>query len=149
MRAGGETLWPGWEPGDGESDDAFVARLVGAADIAGPDVVAQTIFWAVEGNVVVGRIALRHRLTAALEEFGGHVGYEVRPSHRRRGVGREMLRLLLQTEKAREIGHLLLTCAPDNVGSNKTIVANGGVLSHTVFVERVQRLTNSYWIDLR
>ena len=43
---------------------------------------------------VVGRIALRHYLTEKLKEFGGHIGYEVRPSVRRTGVATELLRLL-------------------------------------------------------
>ena len=50
---------------------------------------------------------------------------------------------------AEEIGRLLVTCAPDNVGSNRAIVANGGVLARTAFVEEVQRPTHYYWIDLR
>jgi predicted acetyltransferase len=59
-----------------------------------------------------------------------------------------MLRQVLRTPKAREIGRLLLTCAPDNVASNRTIRANGGVLERTIFVERIARETNLYWIAL-
>jgi predicted acetyltransferase len=59
-----------------------------------------------------------------------------------------MLKLILQTAKAKEIGRLLLTCAPDNIASNKTIQKNGGVLAKTAFVERVQRQTNYYWIEI-
>lgn len=47
-----------------------------------------------------------------------------------------------------EIAKLLLTCAPDNLASNRTILANGGVLERTIFVERVGRETNLYWICL-
>ncbi len=59
-----------------------------------------------------------------------------------------MLRQILLTAKAQEIGKLLLTCAPDNSASNRTIVANGGVLERTAFVERVGRSTNLYWITV-
>lgn len=90
-----------------------------------------------------------HDLAAALEEFSGHIGYDVRPSVRRKGIATEMLCQLLTVPKAWEIGRLLLTCAPDNVASNRTIVANGGVLSRTAFVEKWQRQTNYYWIHLR
>jgi hypothetical protein len=40
----------------------------------------------------------------------------------------------------------LLTCAPDNIASNKTILANGGILSKTAFVEKWQRDTNSLYV---
>lgn len=55
---------------------------------------------------------------------------------------------MLQTPEAREIGRLLLTCAPDNEASNRTIRANGGVLERTIYVERIGRETNLYWITL-
>jgi len=94
------------------------------------------------------RIALRHWLNENLKEFGGHIGYEVRPSFRKLGIAKEMLRQILQTPKAKEIGRLLLTCSPDNIASNKTILANKGVFEKSAFVEKWQRLTNYYWIDL-
>ena len=146
-RARGETIWRGSEPTATESDSEFVERLLRAEHDPEPGLVPSSIYWGTADGIVVGRIALRHRLTPDLEEFGGHIGYEVRPSSRRRGFATRMLRQLLATPKAREIGRLLLTCAPDNVASNKTILANGGVLTRTAFVERWKRQTNYYWID--
>ncbi len=108
----------------------------------------ETVYWAVIDEAVVGRISLRHRLEGNLLKMGGHIGYEVRPSFRRRGVATAMLRELLKTEKAKEIGRLLLTCAPDNIASNKTILANGGVFTEKVFVEMVNDYRNHYWIEL-
>jgi predicted acetyltransferase len=148
MRELGETIWPGMVPRDSESAEGFVQRLLRAEHSPEAGLVPESIYWAVDRGIVVGRIALRHHLNESLEEFGGHIGYEARPSLRRRGVAREMLRQLLATPKAREIGRLLVTCAPDNIGSNKTIVANGGALARTAFVERVRRQTNYYWIVL-
>jgi predicted acetyltransferase len=87
-------------------------------------------------------------LNKNLEEFGGHIGYEVRPSARRKGIATEMLRLVLQTPKAREIRRVLLTCAPDNEASNRTIRKNGGILNDTRFVEKIRRQTNYYWIEV-
>jgi predicted acetyltransferase len=149
MKDLGETIWDGMLPRASESPSVFVERLLRAVDSPEPGLVAASSYWAVGGGEVVGRIALRHELNASLEEFGGHVGYEVRPSARKRGIAREMLRQLLELPKAREIGRILVTCAPDNVGSNKAILANGGVLARTAFVEKWQRQTNYYWIDLR
>jgi predicted acetyltransferase len=143
MAAAGEKVWPA-RPEPGESDEAFAARIVKTEAVRVP----QTTCWATVGEMVVGRIVLRHRLNAELAEFGGHVSYEVRPSWRRRGVAGEMVRRILETAQAREIGRLLLTCAPDNVASNRTIQAAGGVLERTIYVERIGRETNLYWITL-
>ena len=149
MRQIGEIVWEGIIPKAGEDPLIFVERLNRAEMTPEPGLVAQTTYWAVSNNQVVGRIALRHQLTEKLKEFGGHIGYEVRPSARRKGIATEMLRLLLQTPKSREIGRLLVTCAPDNTASNKAILANGGILERTAFVEAWHRDTNYYWIDLR
>jgi predicted acetyltransferase len=150
MAALGERVWPA-RPEPGETWEDFALRLVradSAQEAEGPPRVPQTTYWATLDAKVVGHIGLRHRLNAELAEFGGHVGYDVRPSSRGHGIAKEMLRQILQTPKAREIGRLLLTCAPDNVASNRVIVANGGVLERTIFVERIARETNLYWITL-
>lgn len=147
LSAQGERVWPA-QPEPTEKAEAFVARLLQAE--AAPDAthVPQTTWWAIVGETVVGHIGLRHQLNGELAEFGGHIGYTVRPSYRGRGLAKEMLRRVLQTPKAQEIGRLLLTCAPDNAASNRTILANGGVLERTIFVERIARETNLYWITL-
>jgi predicted acetyltransferase len=143
----GERVWPA-QPEATETPEAFVARLLRAEVLPDPPLVPQTTFWATIDEAVVGHIGLRHRLNAELAEVGGHIGYTVRPSYRGRGLAKEMLRQVLRTPKALEIGRLLLTCAPDNVASNRTILANGGTLERTIFVERIGRATNLYWITL-
>lgn len=149
MELNGEKIWEGFLPLENETEEQFVERLLSCETHPKPGLVEDTIYWATEADLVVGRIALRHRLSENLKEFGGHIGYEVRPSVRKKGIAKEMLRLVLETPKAQELGQLLLTCAPDNMGSNKTILANGGVLTKTAYVEKWQRETNYYWIDLK
>ena len=149
MRDLGEKIWESHIPRELETTGSFITRLLRSQTSPEPELVPETSFWAVRGPEVIGRIALRHVLNKNLEEFGGHIGYEVRPSARRKGVATEMLSLVLQTPKAKEIGHILLTCAPDNIASNRTIQKNGGILTDTKFVERVQRQTNYYWIKLK
>lgn len=149
MRLAGEKIWEENNIKNNESETEFVERLLRAEVRPAAGLVAETHYWACEGDQVVGRIALRHVLNASLEEFGGHIGYEVRPGCRMRGLAKEMLSQLLQTERAKEIGNVLLTCAPDNFASNRTIIANGGVLAKTAYVERWKRDTNYYWIKLQ
>jgi predicted acetyltransferase len=147
LAAAGERVWPA-RPAPTETPEAFVARLLRAEVAPDPPQIPQTTYWATMGEAVVGHIGLRHGLNPEFAELGGHIGYTVRPSCRARGLAKEMLRQLLLTPKAKEIGRLLLTCAPDNVASNRTIQVNGGVLERTIFVDRIGRETNLYWITL-
>jgi predicted acetyltransferase len=148
MRANGDTIWPSRVASEGESAEAFVAKLLAKETHAEAPAVCESVHWAIDdAERVVGVIALRHTLTEKLARFGGHVGYEVRPSARRRGVATEMIRALLRSERARSMGRILITCAPTNIASRRAIEANGGVLQGIVFVEDVNRETCHYWID--
>jgi putative acetyltransferase len=86
---------------------------------------------------------LRHRLTDALQVAGGHIGYGVRPTARRRGLATYLLRETLGRARAMGIDEALLTCASTNQASIQTILRNGGVLVSEEFIpgrnEVVQR----------
>lgn len=95
-------------------------------------------------NKVLGIIMLRHTLNDSLREKGGHIGFSVRPSERRKGYAKTMLALCL--EKCRDFGpdKVLITCADDNEACRRTIIACGGVF---------ERVTNEggktlerYWV---
>ncbi|NUT36885.1 MAG: GNAT family N-acetyltransferase [Hamadaea sp.] len=90
--------------------------------------VPATTLWWVEGDGFVGRLAIRHRLTPALRLSGGHIGYDVRPSRRGRGVAGRMLREALPVAAGLGIDPALLTCDPANLPSRRVIEKNGGEL---------------------
>lgn len=90
--------------------------------------VPDTELWLVDGDEFLGRVGIRHRLTPRLLQFGGHIGYDVRPSARRRGHATRMLRDALTVARGLGIESALVTCAVDNVGSRTVIERNGGVL---------------------
>jgi predicted acetyltransferase len=148
MKSEGETLWDPYVPAPKETAHSFVQRLLDRETNPPSPMVPETVYWATQGELVVGRISLRHRLEGNLTKIGGHVGYEVRPSFRRQGIATETLRLILLTAKAKEIGKLLLTCSPTNMASNKTIIANDGKLIQTIYVDLVKEDRNHYWIEL-
>jgi predicted acetyltransferase len=110
--------------------------------------VRMTWFWLLRGERIVASSRLRHELIPVLLLDGGNIGYEVRPSERRRGVGRELLRLTL--DEARRIGlqRALLTTEPTNLGSIGVILANGGVFEDTSVSPNTGRPMNRYWITL-
>jgi predicted acetyltransferase len=147
MRANGDTIWPSRVPSEGQSDDAFIEQLLAKETTEpAPPAVPESVYWALVDDDIIGVIALRHRLTEKLARFGGHVGYEVKPSARRRGYATTMLHLLLETDRARSIGKILITCAPTNTGSRRAIEANGAVLESIIYVDEIKRDTCRYWI---
>jgi predicted acetyltransferase len=114
-----------------EEFGAYVDWLRGQArpDAPLPDGwVPSTTLWWIEADAYLGRLAIRHRLTPHLLEAGGHIGYDVRPSARRRGHATAMLRAALPMARRLGITSALVTCDLDNVASRKVIESNGGVL---------------------
>jgi len=113
-----------------------------------PGFVPETMYVLVSGQTVLGGIHLRHGLTESLRDLGGHIGYAVRPSHRRKGHGTEMLRLVLDRARQRGLRRVLVTCNSDNIASARVIESNGGQLDSESFSERAGGVTRRYWIDL-
>jgi predicted acetyltransferase len=81
--------------------------------------------WAVADGRLLGVVSLRHPLTPWMTEFGGHIGYRVRPTERRRGIGTRVLALALARLAALGVAEAIVVCEPDNDGSIGVLRANG------------------------
>jgi predicted acetyltransferase len=131
-----------------EAFAAYCTFLLEQRDPAAPRPRAYVPFtelWLAEGpqaDAFLGRISLRHELTEPLLEWGGHIGYVVRPSARRRGLASAALAGMLEVCRERGIDPVLVTCDVDNVASRRTIERAGGRYEDT----RLGKLR--YWIDL-
>lgn len=83
-----------------------------------------------EDEKLVGAVSVRPYLTKKLDDdFGGNIGYSIRPSERKKGYA--TLALKLAIEKCKEInptGKITVCCYKDNIGSRKAIIKNGGKL---------------------
>lgn len=88
--------------------------------------VPMTTLWWTDGREYLARLAIRHRLTPTLMQVGGHIGYDVRPSARRRGHASAMLKAALPIARELGIDRALITCDVDNVASRTVIEKNGG-----------------------
>jgi predicted acetyltransferase len=102
---------------------------------------------AVVDGEIVGRTSVRFVLNEFLRTIGGHIGYAVRPSFRRRGYATEILRQSLDVARDHGIGPVLVTCDVDNVGSRRVIEANGGVLEGIFDAEPGMPQKRRYWIS--
>lgn len=110
--------------------------------------VPDSTYWLVnQNNRVIGAVNIRHSLTEKLLQTGGHIGYGIRPSERRKGYATKLLALSL--EKVMELGitKVLVTCDENNIGSAKTILNNGGI-EDSSFAEEDGNIVRRFWIEI-
>jgi predicted acetyltransferase len=89
----------------------------------------ETHLWLVENETFLGSVSVRHSLTPVLEQWGGHVGYAVRPSAQGQGHASAMLAGMLDHIRQHlPLERVTLTANTKNVASIRVIEKNGGVL---------------------
>lgn len=146
----GEALVPFTLGFPAEPFDAFLEKLEACArgDGIPEGFVPHSTFWLVHEGEVVAVSNVRHRLTEALRRNGGNVGYGVRPSARRRGFARELLRLTLERARGLGLPEAWMTCAKTNAASVRTIAANGGLFVSEEYIEPRGEIVQRYRIPL-
>ena len=102
----------------------------------------------VSDNKIVGIINIRYSLNEYLENYGGHIGYSIRATERRKGYGYKQLVLGLEKCLEIPIKKVLVTCRDYNKGSAKVIEKCGGVYEDTRFSEKENDNMKRYWITL-
>lgn len=101
-------------------------------------------------NKLIGMINIRHHLSPKMLVHGGHIGYGIRPTERRKGYNKINLYLgLLKALEEFNLDKVMLDCDVKNLGSDKTIQALGGVLERTDIDDYDGVLTNVYWINTK
>jgi len=100
-------------------------------------------------NKIVGTINVRWNLNEEMLRFGGHIGYGVRPTERRKGYNK--INLYLGLKEAKELGleKVMLDCSEKNIGSDRTIKALGGILERREIDPSDNEITNVYWINVQ
>ena len=127
---------------DAAGFSSFVAQLRAEETAEPPEGwVRSSTFWWVDGSSYLGRIAVRHELNDHLREVGGHIGYDVRPSARRRGHATAMLRGVIPHARTLGVEPALVTCDDDNLGSIRVIETCGGRL------EDLRSGKRRYWVS--
>ena len=107
-------------------------------------VTAHTFLAVNDTDKIVGVINARHELNDYLLNFGGHIGYSVRKSERRKGYGKKMLNYISEFLFSLGLEKILITCDKNNIASKRTIESCGGILENEVIEE--SRITLRYWI---
>ena len=110
--------------------------------------VRENFYLCYDGGEMVGVFSLKFELTEFLLNFGGHVGYAVRPSRRCKGLATEILRVGLETAKNFGFNRVLAICDEDNYASEKVILRNGGVFENKLFDPDENVFVKRFWIAL-
>ena len=98
-----------------------------------PEGAVQTsMFWLCDDENYLGSGSVRHYLNDKLRNFGGHIGYSIRPQAWGLGLGTIQLRLLLIEAKKLGITRARLTCYEHNTASRRVMEKNGAY-----YVDRV------------
>ncbi len=130
---------------------AYVQRL--AAYARGEQLedrwVPWSTYWLVrDGRTILGVVRFRHYLNDTLLAGGGHIGYDIRPSERRKGYGKMILALALDRARARGLDRVMVSCLADNIASARIIEVNGGVQDGEVFLGELGGPMKKHWIEL-
>ncbi|GAA0086373.1 GNAT family N-acetyltransferase [Clostridium sp. CTA-7] len=112
------------------------------------DRVPSDIFFLVNNKSkrILGAIDIRYSLNDYLYNYGGNIGYGIRPTERKKGYATEMLKLALDICRETGMDKVLITCKSSNVASAKTMIKNGAVLENEVLENDI--LIQRYWIKL-
>ena len=133
----------------GRDFDEFLAIVQREPTESDPGRVPSHLYFLVdtESSKILGAIHIRHHINHPnLIETGGHIGYGICPSERRKGYATKMLGLAISKAKNIGLSDLLVTCKDANVGSWKTIESNGGIFERTTNDEG--QLARRYWIKV-
>lgn len=102
---------------------------------------------AIVDEKVVGRVSIRHELNDFLMKYGGHVGYGVVRSERRKGYATEILRQSLSVCRALGLNRIMISCDTDNEGSKKVIERNGGIFERETSLKGLEKQKLIYWVE--
>lgn len=103
-----------------------------------------------DDDEVIGMVNFRPKAESHpfLSQYGGHIGYNVRPSMRNKGIGSRMLKDFLEIAKGYGLNRVMISCLEDNDASRKIITNNGGIFESKVYYPAEGKQLERYWIKL-
>ena len=99
-------------------------------------------------NKLLGMINIRLDLNENLLKRGGHIGYGIRPTERKKGYNSYQLYKALEYCKEKGLENVLITCNKENIASAKSIQKYGGILENEILDEKTNEIVQRYWINV-
>ena len=132
------------------SYEAWIKKVYSDIDVANvekPRVPALTYFYVREDDDrIIGMINIRLALNDFLKKEGGHIGYCIRPTERKKHYGTDMLRKGLEVCDTLNIKDVLVTCDKSNVASANVIRNCNGELEEEFYSETFKEDIQRYVI---
>ena len=117
------------------------------ANIEKPRVPALTYFYVrEEDDKIVGMVNIRLALNDFLKNEGGHIGYGIRPTERKKHYATGMLTEALKVCDTVGISEVILTCDKENPASAGVIKNCGGKLESEFYSETFDETIQRYLI---
>ena len=131
--------------------EAWLNKILSDMDIANiPEsrVPGLTYFYVREEDErIIGMINIRLALNGFLRAEGGHIGYSIRPTERRKHYATEMLAAALKVCDVIGIKEVLVSCDKNNPASAGVIRNCGGILKHESYSETFDEILQMFVIN--
>ena len=128
----------------------YVRSEMDIANLPEEKVPALTYFFVrEEDDRIIGMTNIRLSLNDFLRSEGGHIGYAIRPTERRKHYAIEQLKAALAVYRRVGIEEVLVSCYKDNVASAGVIQKCGGILQREFFSENCNKMMQMYVISNR
>lgn len=100
-------------------------------------------------GAILGAVRVRHHIdTPFFAENGGHIGYDVAPRYRGRGLGHLTLRVALSEAANLGLQRVLVLTTEKNVASRCIVVRQGGQLESISYSNFWGERLCRYWIEV-
>lgn len=129
--------------------DEWLKKIAAAIDLANVPkdrAPTYTYFYTTDEGRMIGMISIRLELNDFLLKEGGHIGYCIRPTERRKGYATRMLQEAVTFCRRIGLNRILITCDKINPASAGVIQKCGGRLENEIYSETYHEMIQRYWI---
>lgn len=125
--------------------DSFLQYIRDIKEWRISDRTASSLYFWVDGEKIIWAIDIRHNIDHPdLKNYGGHIGYWIRPNERKKWYATEMLGLGILEAKYLWVNKILIAHHPENIASEKVILKNGWKYFETK--TKGDEIYKKYWI---